>query len=708
MNAFRDMGITRKLIAVFAILVLSSLSAAVFSINRLAAVNATTVDVEGNWLPSVRRLGEMNVALFDHRMRVNGHILATTDAKIAEYEGLVATADGNLAKARKDYETVINSPEERALYEKFVRGYDDYARCAANVMDLSRQNQKTEARDMLQSQCATAFDAAKAALGQDIRLNLKGAADADALGERLYADSRMALIAFGAVLSGLTLFFGLVLRRVISQPIVAMTSAMKALAEGRMEVEIPARGRRDEIGRMAEAVQVFKRNAIDKARLEAEQTAADEARRRQEEAQHAREAAIVAEVADVARAATQGDLGQRIDLAGKDGFLLGLCEGVNSLVHLTGVALEDVAGVLSAVAKGDLTRRINADYAGVFGRLKADVNTTAEKLADTVANINAAASQIGAAASEVAAGSADLSGRSEQQASALEETAASMEQLAATVRENAANAQQANQLAAGAREVAAGGGAVVNDAVAAMGRIETSSHKIGDIVGMIDEIAFQTNLLALNAAVEAARAGDAGKGFAVVAQEVRSLAQRSAQASKEIKGLISESTAQVKSGAELVKGAGRTLEDILNSVKRVADIVAEIAAASQEQASGIEQVNAAVSQMDQMTQQNAALVEESAASSQALEQQSRELNRLMGFFDIGAAAIHAQHVEPRPAPSAPVRPPAAKPSARSAARPAPAAKAHAPAARPRPAAKAEPAAAEGGPVIPADGDWEEF
>jgi len=212
-------------------------------------------------------------------------------------------------------------------------------------------------------------------------------------------------------------------------------------------------------------------------------------------------------------------------------------------------------------------------------------------------------------------------------------------------------------------EGAASGGQVVADAVSAMARIEASSQKIGDIVSMIDEIAFQTNLLALNAAVEAARAGDAGKGFAVVAQEVRNLAQRSAQASKEIKGLIAQSTSEVKTGADLVKGAGKTLDDILSSVKRVADIVGEIAAASAEQALGIDHVNSAVTQMDEMTQQNAALVEESAAAAHALEEQSGELNRLMGFFHIGGQAAVAPPVKhPTKAPP-PVKRPAAKPVA---------------------------------------------
>jgi methyl-accepting chemotaxis protein len=496
------------------------------------------------------------------------------------------------------------------------------------------------------------------------------------------------------------LSFAILIARAIVTPINSMTGAMGALAGGKFETEVPALDRHDEIGEMAKAVQVFKQNGIDKLRLEAEQRAAEEAQRAADEDQRKREAAIVAEVAEVAKAASQGDLDRQIELAGKSGFLLGLCEGVNNLVHLTGVALKDVASVLSAVADGDLTKRISNPYSGLFDQLKGDVNRTADKLLEIVTNINQASERIGTAASEVSAGSQDLSERSEQQASALEETAASMEELAATVRTNAGNAQQANQLAAGARDTAASGGEVVNDAISAMGRIEASSQKIGDIVGMIDEIAFQTNLLALNAAVEAARAGDAGKGFAVVAQEVRNLAQRSAQASKEIKTLISQSTGEVKSGAELVKGAGKTLEDILAGVKKVADIVGEIAAASTEQAAGIDQVNAAVSQMDEMTQQNAALVEESTAAAHSLEDQSRELNRLMGFFQTGAqaSAQPSQSAPPRKPPPPPARI-ATKPASKPAAKAAPA-KSHL--AKLHQKVEAGAAPAKGG------GDWSEF
>jgi methyl-accepting chemotaxis protein len=236
------------------------------------------------------------------------------------------------------------------------------------------------------------------------------------------------------------------------------------------------------------------------------------------------------------------------------------------------------------------------------------------------------------AAREIATGNTDLSQRTEEQAASLEETAASMEQLTNTVRQNAENAQQANKLASSASDVALKGGSVVAEVVQTMDGITHASRKIADIIGVIDEIAFQTNILALNAAVEAARAGDQGRGFAVVAAEVRNLAQRSANAAKEIKGLISDSVAKVESGSRLVDTAGKTMEEIVQSVKRVTDIMAEISAASQEQRGGIEQVNNAVTQMDKVTQQNAALVEEAAAAAKSMEDQTNSMSEMVSQF----------------------------------------------------------------------------
>ncbi len=350
------------------------------------------------------------------------------------------------------------------------------------------------------------------------------------------------------------------------------------------------------------------------------------------------ELAIETEIKQMVDAAVRGDFNRRIELKGKSGFFLAVSEGINRLSVNVAEVAEDLAGVLEGLSQGDLSRRMDKHYEGIFHRLKDDYNATAEKLSEIVRRINEAAASIAQASREVADGSLDLSERTEQQASSLEETAASMEQISATVRSNADNAQQVTSVAHEARSAAERGGMVATSAVEAMRHIEASSQKIADIIGVIDEIAFQTNLLALNAAVEAARAGDAGRGFAVVAQEVRNLAQRSAQASKEIKALILDSGAQVRDGVELVRSAGDSLTDIVAGISRVADLVTEIARATTEQATGLDEVNTAIAQMDEMTQKNAALVEESAAASRSLEEQAGHLREQMAFFALDRAS----------------------------------------------------------------------
>lgn len=333
------------------------------------------------------------------------------------------------------------------------------------------------------------------------------------------------------------------------------------------------------------------------------------------------------------------------------------------------VGINEAVKVLSGIAVGNLTQKMELEYKGTFSEIKGAVNSTVDKLFDMVKSIVEAAQSVNAAASEIASSTADLSQRTEEQASSLEETAASMEELTGTVRANSDNAKNASELSTQANRVATDGGKVVEEAVSAMSSIEKSSQKISDIIGVIDEIAFQTNLLALNAAVEAARAGDAGKGFAVVAAEVRSLAGRSASASKEIKTLINESAKQVQTGADLVGKAGATLKDIVGSVQKVAGIVSEIASASQEQATGIDEINVAVTQMDETTQQNAALVEENTAAAHSMVEQAQVLERLMQFFtidDSGEVVLQEKQVEMKSAerrsPNSPMRKPtSAKP-----------------------------------------------
>ncbi|MGS1079449.1 methyl-accepting chemotaxis protein [Pseudoxanthomonas beigongshangi] len=403
--------------------------------------------------------------------------------------------------------------------------------------------------------------------------------------------------------------------------------------------------------------------------------------------------AINAEIKRLASAAAAGDFSQRGEVDRYQYDFRDMVAGLNQLMETTDGNLDQVSQLLQAIARGDLTTRMDGDFHGVFARMRDDANATVAQLTDIVSRIQDASTAINTAAGEIASGNADLSRRTEQQAANLEETAASMEELTSTVRQNADSARQANQLAIGAASVASQGGNVVGQVVTTMRDIEAASRKIAEIIAVIDGIAFQTNILALNAAVEAARAGEQGRGFAVVASEVRTLAQRSANAAKEIKGLIEASVDQVSTGSSLVNQAGATMGEIVASVQRVTDIMAEIAAASQEQSAGIEQVNQTITQMDETTQQNAALVEEASAAARSMEDQARLLSEAVDVFVIEGTAVatsstaRTPHMPVSPATrSRPETAPAQKPVMR---------KPVAPVRR-----KPEPALA--------DGDWQEF
>jgi methyl-accepting chemotaxis protein len=430
----------------------------------------------------------------------------------------------------------------------------------------------------------------------------------------------LGLFAIGCAICGV-----LITWRSVIRPLAQLVRTMGVLAQGDLSVEVDGKERGDEVGSMAKAVQVFKDNAI--ALRESEAQAAEQRRRAEEE--RARNEAAKAD------AAMQ----------------------VTKVVAGLGAGLE-------RLAKGDLTYRLTEEFAAEYKKVQDDFNSAIEQLQETIRNIALSTKEVSNAASEITTSTTDLSQRTEEQAASLEQTSASMEQMAATVKKNAENAQHANHLAQGTREIAARGGAVVSEAVSAMARIEESSRKISDIISVIDEIARQTNLLALNAAVEAARAGEAGRGFAVVASEVRSLAQRSSQAAKDIKELITSSSGQVQEGVELVNKAGESLNEIVESIRNVATIVAEIAAASSEQASGIDQINKALNQMDEVTQQNSALVEENAATAKTLEDQQLAMSEQVGFFRFDSAdqqAPEKPHIVPEPR-----KPSAAKPAPRPA------------------------------------------
>ncbi len=465
----------------------------------------------------------------------------------------------------------------------------------------------------------------------------------------------------------------------ITKPLVRLGDNMKLLAEGDLTTEIAGQERADEVGVMAKAVQVFKDNAL--ALKEAERKSAEQQR-----------------VADEQRRVADEERRRNEEIRAE------AAEQVARVVASLGAGLE-------RMAKGDLSYRLDDEFAAEYIKIRDDFNGAIGQLQQTISAIVSSTREVTNASAEISTSTTDLSQRTEEQAASLEQTTASMEEIAATVKKNAESAQQASQSASATREVADRGGQVVAQAVEAMARIEDSSRKIADIIGVIDEIARQTNLLALNAAVEAARAGEAGRGFAVVASEVRSLAQRSSQAAKDIKDLITNSSSQVKDGVDLVNKAGAALTEIVTSIKSVADTVAQIAAASAEQATGLEQVNRALTQMDEVTQQNSALVEENAATAKTLENQAVAMTEQVAVFRLGDGghATDAIVASTRPAPG-PTKKAPAGPAAKAPAKPAVKL-------APKPAVKPSASAPSGGPVgrmqsalatAIKDTEWEEF
>jgi|HubBroStandDraft_5_1064220.scaffolds.fasta_scaffold10758_3 methyl-accepting chemotaxis protein len=422
----------------------------------------------------------------------------------------------------------------------------------------------------------------------------------------------------------------------VTRPLGKLTEAMGRLADGDFEMVLPGLERRDEIGAMANAVERFKSLVSEKARRETQEVV----KRQQAEAELQTKAAAEQRRLSEAQAEAQRKHAEaQAELQAK------AAAEQRQHAEAQARAADEQARIVRLLAEamvkmseGDLTHRLDEGFTESYRQIKEDFNTMAARLQETIGSITAATHEITNASAELSASTTDLSQRTEEQAASLEQTSASMEQMSATVRKNAENAQQANQSANNTKDVADRGGQVVAKAVGAMARIEESSGKISDIIGVIDEIARQTNLLALNAAVEAARAGEAGRGFAVVASEVRSLAQRSSQAAKDIKDLITNSNNQVKDGVDLVNKAGSALREIVDSIKDVVQIVSDIASASAEQATGLEEVNKALTQMDQATQQNSALVEENAATSKTLEHQAKVMDERIALFRTGQVA----------------------------------------------------------------------
>ena len=437
------------------------------------------------------------------------------------------------------------------------------------------------------------------------------------------------LLCTAALAIVIALIIAFLTNRSVVPAIKDMTAVQTKLAAGGLDVEIPYLNRRDEIGDMAKAVKIFKDNAVEIRRLE-EVGREDRIRAAAEKAAALK--VLADEIATLSDSAGRGDLSARLIEHGKDGELQNVARSLNRMVVTVDDGLAAVSRILSALALGNLTERMEGDFHGAFESLMVDSNSTSAKLSEIVGNISGAASVVQAAIAEISSGTSDLAHRTQVQALGLQRTSSAMSVLTGAVGKNVENARKADALSISAKTAAEKGGEIVSGAVSAMSRISASAHKITEIVDMIDEIAFQTNLLALNAAVEAARAGEAGKGFAVVASEVRSLAQRSSEASKQISVLIGTSSHEVQEGVDLVNRTGATLVEIRAAIQGVADIVAAITRASGEQASEIQQVNDSISEMNEATQSNAELVEEIKETAQSLKEQADSLIEQIEYF----------------------------------------------------------------------------
>ncbi len=747
MKWFQDLPIARKLAVGFTLTTLMTLVLGAFALLRLSEANTQLGEMAGNDIPSVQHLGEARSQLGEFRTYELA-LLSMLDQpdKVADYNKRMDDTAKTVRDELAAYAALPALARERELYQAANVQLERYFGANKAMREAVAAGDGALAQQISDEQSRPArreLFAAMKALGTHIA----GLMDAKiAAANATHRTSMIAIIGCIVLLSLVAAALATVISRAVTGPLGKAVHAIQAVARGDLSVSTQATSK-DEAGKMLAATAemtamlrrfseqtqlmaqmhagpdishripedfpgvygqlaggintvIFEhldaiRDAIDVLNQYAIGNLAPDARRLPgsrailHESMDAAKASLLAintQIQQLAEAAAAGDFSQRGDAQRFQHDFKLMIEHLNTMMQVADGNLGQLSQLLQSIAAGDLTARMDGQFNGVFARMRDDANTTVAQLTQIVGQIQASASSITLAAGEIASGNGDLSRRTEQQAANLEETAASMEELTSTVRQNAEHARQANQLAIGAHGVASQGGEVVGQVVTTMSAIQASSKKIAEIISVIDGIAFQTNILALNAAVEAARAGEQGRGFAVVASEVRTLAQRSAAAAKEIKGLIDDSVGKVNDGSALVHKAGATMGEIVASVQRVTDIMAEISAASQEQSAGIEQVNQTVVQMDETTQQNAALVEEATAAARAMEEQAGHLSEAVSIFVVDEAeAVTAPRVAtPAPRAAAPAAPAAVAPPARR-------------------TAGGRPMATE-----LADGDWQEF
>jgi len=576
----KNISIAGKLMSGFGGCLLILIGLAGFSAFQLGTLNGFVQTFANDRLPKSVYTGLLSTQLATYQRLVADDILSLTPDAIRAKEGAITKEAANIEATRQWLGAHLKRPASLAALKKFDAGWKETQTFVQPILALSRQNENNKAK-ALYDRTGSQFVQLGGLMG-DLRDVQAAACEEDRVASvSAYSVATWALLVGVLVAVLLVIAVLVTMIRLISRPLVAMAATMKSLGDGDLDTVIVKDDRRDEVGALGTAMTHFRDQLAGAERAKAAQTE---------------------------------------------------------------LIVGSVGNGLTALAKGDLTHRISVELTGPFARLKSDFNLAIEAMADTLTAVVRSTSGIRTGSNEISQASDDLSRRTEQQAASLEETAAAMDEITATVRETATGAVRANQVVVDTRTDADNGGRVVREAIDAMSAIERSSAEISEIISVIDGIAFQTNLLALNAGVEAARAGDAGRGFAVVASEVRALAQRSADAAKDVKTKITASANQVETGVALVAETGRALDRIVKRIGEVSELVSAIATGAEQQASGLQQVNTAVGEMDSVTQQNAAMVEQATAAARSLAAEAEDLAENVARFTLGGNTVEPRAV----------------------------------------------------------------